>query len=398
MVLAGWLGLCENGRERVCEERVVVGVCSWWGWLGGRGVCRLVWVLGVAWLGSVLGVGLVAAPAVASAPNPVPGSTRVDSIVAGADGSHTVTVEGQWIWTDQARCPSTRDGAGYQVDWFDGSTANPIGSASSPQGVLYVGDAVDDIVHSLDPLGGSSSPTSGGAVFDGVPASYLTHNATSALPTATDNQNWVSNCSNMDPTTLVSSGTWGPISHVYGPGVTSFTVCPVLYDPHGYGNGRGGVAGSSGVWAITAGGISHNTDNSYDNGYRCLVSTFPIPPPSVPPAPTPMPATTTPVTTPISTGIDVTGTRAHGAPLLRWAAVRGARYYNFQLYRDGKRILNLWLAHPTVQLRNSWRFDGRTRRLTPGRYRWYAWPGFGPPAAHRYGPAAGHTLIITRLA
>jgi hypothetical protein len=357
-----------------------------------------------ALFGSLATVGFMAAPAMASAPNAIPGTTQVDSIITNSDGSHTVTVEGQWNWPTEPRCPTTRDGAGYQVDWFDGNTANPIGTANSPDGVLYVGDSTDNIVHSLDRLGGSNSRTNGDAFFNGVPSSYLTHNTTDSTPTTTDNQNWVSNCNNMNPSTLVSSGMWGPISHIYAPGVAWFTVCPVMYDPHGYGTSSGGAIGSSGFWALTAGGIAHNSDNSYDNGYRCLRSTFPIPPPSSSPSPTPKPTTTTPkpttttpTTTPISRGTDITKKNSRGAPLLRWTAVHGARYYNFQLYRHGKRILNIWPTHPNVRVSSSWRFYGRTYLLTPGRYRWYVWPGFGPPAAHRYGPAIGHTLVIPRL-
>jgi hypothetical protein len=355
-----------------------------------------------ALFGALATLGFTAVPAMANAPNPIPGTTKVDSIITNSDGSHRVTLEGQWNWTGELKCPTTRDGAGYQVDWFDGNTANPIGAASSPNGVLYVGDSVDDIVHSLDSLGGSSSPTNGDAFFDGVPSSYLTHNTTNSTPTITDAKNWVSNCNNVNPSTQVSSGTWGPISHVYAPEVASFTVCPIMYDPHGSGTSTGGVIGSSSVKDITAGGTGHNSDNSYESGKQCLRSTFPIPPPSSPPSPSPAPTTTTPATTPTGSGKAVTKKKApvtkKKAPLLRWTAVRGASYYNFQLYRGGKKILSIWPTHASVQLKSSWRFDGRRYRLTPGRYRWYVWPGFGPLAADRYGPAIGHyTLVITRL-
>jgi hypothetical protein len=216
------------------------------------------------------------------------------------------------------------------------------------------------------------------------------------MPTTTDNQNWVSNCNNMNRSTLESSGAWGPISHVYAPGVAWFTVCPVMYDPHGYGTPSGGAIGSSGIWPLIAGGIPHNTDNSYDNGYRCLRSTFPIPPFSIPPSPTPEPLSSPPSLTPVPT-ITTPATTPMSAPLLRWTAVRGARYYNFQLYRNGKRIFNIWPTQPSVRLSRSWRFNGRMYRLTPGPYRWYVWPGLGRPAAHRYGPMIGRTLVITRL-
>jgi hypothetical protein len=75
-------------------------------------------------------------------------------------------------------------------------------------------------------------------------------------------------------------------------------------------------------------------------------------------------------------------------PLLRWTPVRGASYYNVQLYR-GTKILTLWPAHASLRLKRAWRFDGRLYRLTPGRYRWYVWPGFGSRAAARYGSLIG---------
>jgi hypothetical protein len=374
-------------------------------------------VPGVALLGALAMLGSMAVPAMADAPIPIPGTTKVDSIITNSDGSHTVTLEGQWTWATHLKCPTSRDGVGYQVDWFDGNSANPIGSENSPIGVLYVGDSVDNIVHSIDTLGGSNSPTSGNAFFDGVPSSYLTHNTTNSTPTSTDADGWVSNCNNMDPSTQISSGTWGPISHVYAPEVAAFTVCPVMYDPHGDGTSNGGVIGSSSVKEITAGGTGHNSDNSYEgNGdaNQCLQSTFAIPPPSSssppssPPPPTPEPApttttaaTTTTTTTTTAEAVTKTTTTKRAVvrvpPLLRWTPVRGASYYNFQLYRGGKKILSVWPRKASLQLKSSWRFHGRRYRLSPGRYRWYVWPGFGPLAARRYGPAIGrHTLVIRR--
>jgi hypothetical protein len=76
-------------------------------------------------------------------------------------------------------------------------------------------------------------------------------------------------------------------------------------------------------------------------------------------------------------------------PLLRWHRARGARYYNVQLFRGRKKILSAWPAHPRFQLKKSWRFHGHRYRLTRGRYRWYAWPGFGPRAAARFGNRIG---------
>lgn len=211
--------------------------------------------------------------ALANAPDPIPGTTRVDSLVVHPDGSRTVTVEGQWIWaaSDEPNCPADRDGVGYQVAWFD-NTVNPIGAAGSPDGILYVGDASDNIVHSLDVLGGSRAFSA--AFWDGVPASYFGH----LSPTAADAAEWYSNCGSVLAGGGTATGTWGPISHTYaatygGP----LTFCPVMYDPHGVAQSRGGYGESQGD--ITAGGHGHNADNSYEgNGVNnaCAKVTVPV--------------------------------------------------------------------------------------------------------------------------
>jgi hypothetical protein len=70
---------------------------------------------------------------------------------------------------------------------------------------------------------------------------------------------------------------------------------------------------------------------------------------------------------------------------LRWKAQRGAEYYNFQLFRNGRKVLSAWPTKNHYTLHSKWRFRGRTHRLAAGRYRWYVWPGYGRRAAHRYG-------------
>jgi hypothetical protein len=85
-------------------------------------------------------------------------------------------------------------------------------------------------------------------------------------------------------------------------------------------------------------------------------------------------------------------------PLLSWTPVRGATYYNVQLYRDGNsKVLSLWPTKAHLQLRSSWRYDGRRYRLKPGRYRWFVWPGFGKRRAARYGHMIGSwTFVVAR--
>jgi hypothetical protein len=78
-------------------------------------------------------------------------------------------------------------------------------------------------------------------------------------------------------------------------------------------------------------------------------------------------------------------------PLLRWAAVPRATYYNVQLRRNGRKILSAWPVRTSLQLRWRWRFQHRRYRLSPGRYEWYVWPGYGSPAEVRYGRLLGRS-------
>jgi hypothetical protein len=78
-----------------------------------------------------------------------------------------------------------------------------------------------------------------------------------------------------------------------------------------------------------------------------------------------------------------------GPPLLTWTPVRHARYYNVQIFRKGRKVLSAWPRRAALQMKFHWRFRGKRRRLRPGVYRWYVWPGKGPRAANRYGKRIG---------
>ena len=55
--------------------------------------------------------------------------------------------------------------------------------------------------------------------------------------------------------------------------------------------------------------------------------------------------------------------------MLSWTPVPGASYYNVQLYRgDPRKVLSLWPATASLQLKHTWRFEGRRYRLKPGKY------------------------------
>jgi hypothetical protein len=210
-------------------------------------------------VGLALGIGL-ASPAWANAPNPE--TTTIEQVVVNSNGSTTVTVQGTWTWATQPKCSTARNGVGYQVDWFD-NQVNAIGTAADPNGVLYVGDARDNIVHSVETLGGSNA--FGSAFYDGVPSSYISHlSTTGTTPTATDAKNWFSQCPNVN-SSGVTAGSWGPITHTYAPGATKpLRLCPIMYDPHG-GHDN---SGQSSMQDITAGGNAATKNYNGDNSYQ----------------------------------------------------------------------------------------------------------------------------------
>jgi hypothetical protein len=92
------------------------------------------------------------------------------------------------------------------------------------------------------------------------------------------------------------------------------------------------------------------------------------------------------------------GARLTLPPLLTWGTVPKATYYNVQLYRNGVKILSVWPKSPKFRLEQAWRFDGRTFALTPGRYRWFVWPGFGLLQANTYGKLLGARQFVVARA
>jgi hypothetical protein len=89
--------------------------------------------------------------------------------------------------------------------------------------------------------------------------------------------------------------------------------------------------------------------------------------------------------------------RITGPPLLRWTPIRGANFYNVQLFKGGK-LLSTWPSHASLQLASSWRFGGAQYHLAPGRYTWYVWPGFGSLKAAHYGALIGHRTFVVQPA
>jgi hypothetical protein len=78
-----------------------------------------------------------------------------------------------------------------------------------------------------------------------------------------------------------------------------------------------------------------------------------------------------------------------------WRAVEGADYYNIQFWRNGKR-LSAWPVKAQFVLRSSWRFEGKVRRLAPGTWRVFVWPGFGDKADADYGELHVDATFVVR--
>ena len=57
-----------------------------------------------------------------------------------------------------------------------------------------------------------------------------------------------------------------------------------------------------------------------------------------------------------------------------WAPVAGAIGYHVELFKGADRVLEKETTEPVLELGSTWRYAGRTNRLTSGSYRWYVWP------------------------
>jgi len=103
---------------------------------------------------------------------------------------------------------------------------------------------------------------------------------------------------------------------------------------------------------------------------------------------------------PIAPGALMTAPRngavLHKAPKFRWSGVRGASFYNIQLYTHGEKVLSAWPAKARQLLTRSWRYRGHRYSLRPGVYVWYVWPGFGPRTKARYGQLLGYSSFRVR--
>jgi hypothetical protein len=84
---------------------------------------------------------------------------------------------------------------------------------------------------------------------------------------------------------------------------------------------------------------------------------------------------------PAAAAVPARGATVEKPPVLRWHRVSGARFYNVQLYRNGRKLLSRWPRRAQLRLSWAWRQGERRHRFRPGVYRWYVWPHY----RHRYG-------------
>jgi hypothetical protein len=86
----------------------------------------------------------------------------------------------------------------------------------------------------------------------------------------------------------------------------------------------------------------------------------------------------------------------HASPLFAWRPVPKARYYNLQLWSDGRKVGSWWPSRARLRLPSHWQYRGKQRRLEPGSYAWYVWPGRGARRLGRYGPLLGKSTFVVR--
>ena len=90
------------------------------------------------------------------------------------------------------------------------------------------------------------------------------------------------------------------------------------------------------------------------------------------------------------------GAVVRSPPVLRWQPVKGATFYNVQLYRNGVKVLSTWPPKAVLKLGRSWTYAGKRQRLLPGTYRWYVWGAKGTRARPTYGRALGTSTFVVK--
>ena len=90
------------------------------------------------------------------------------------------------------------------------------------------------------------------------------------------------------------------------------------------------------------------------------------------------------------------GAVVHAPIVLSWEAVKGATFYNVQLYRNKVKVLTFWPEKPTFRIGKTWQYAGKQQKLAPGRYDWYVWGAKGTRAKPQYGKLLGSSSFVVK--
>ena len=74
-------------------------------------------------------------------------------------------------------------------------------------------------------------------------------------------------------------------------------------------------------------------------------------------------------------------------PVLVWTQIRGARFYNVQLFKGNRKVLSRWPRSSRLSLPSRWTYEKHHYTLSHGVYRWYVWPELSA----RYGALEGQS-------
>ena len=92
------------------------------------------------------------------------------------------------------------------------------------------------------------------------------------------------------------------------------------------------------------------------------------------------------------------GAVLRGPPLVEWAKVPKARFYNVQLWRGRQKLLTTWLRSTKLKLRPTWSLSGEAAAAPPGRlHRASSGPRSGRRSAPQYGKLLGKVRFVVRL-
>jgi hypothetical protein len=88
------------------------------------------------------------------------------------------------------------------------------------------------------------------------------------------------------------------------------------------------------------------------------------------------------------------GQRVSPPAVLHWQPMRGATFYNVQLFRGKKKVFSTWPKTAKLVIGERWSYGGHTQHLLPGRYTWYVWPARGTRKTPRYQALEGFNSFV----